>query len=102
MTTITAKRLEITVESLLVRRVEQLLIECGVKVFTVLEGKEARWLSGAAFEDASGDAVQPSVIIAVAGADAADTAVRRLAQFFQRYPGMIYVSDVQVLRGERF
>jgi hypothetical protein len=102
MPTITAKRLEITVESLLVRRVEQLLIASGVKVFTVLEGKEARWLSGSAFEDASGDAVQPSVIVAVTGAEAADAAVGRLAQFFERYPGMIYVSDVQVLRGERF
>ncbi len=102
MATVTAKRLEITVELLLARRVEQLLLDAGVKVFTVLEGKEARWLSGAAFEDAAGDAVQPAVIVAVAATEAAEAAVERLSAFFRRYPGMIYVSDVQVLRGERF
>jgi nitrogen regulatory protein PII len=98
----TRTRLEIIVEAPILRRVEQVLSEAGVHVFTVLEGREGRGLAGRWEDAAVADALDQRLIIAVAPQPAAEAAMAALAKLFERYPGVVFASEVQVLRAERF
>lgn len=98
MQTHTRKKLEIIVEAAALKRAEQILIESGVHVFTVLDGREGRGLSGR-WED---PALEQRLIVAVAAADVAEKVAARLVELFERYPGVLFASDVEVLRAERF
>lgn len=102
MQTHTRKKLELIVEAAILKRTEQILVECGVHVFTVIDGREGRGLAGR-WDDANvADALSQRMIVAVTTAEAAEKVFARMAELFQRYPGVIYASDVEVLRAERF
>jgi nitrogen regulatory protein PII len=98
----TRTRMEIIVEAPLLRRVEELLSEAGVHVFTVVEGREGRGLAGRWQDAAVADALDQRLIVAVAPQTVAAQAVAALARLFERYPGVVLLSEVQVLRAERF
>ena len=53
-----------------------------------------------AFDDAAG--VLDCVVGTRGGAEACDAALEWLADYFKTYPGVAAVSDVAVMRGERF
>lgn len=102
MQTTGRKKLEVIIEATVLRRVEQLLHEAGVRGWTVLPSIEGHGSGG---DWSSGDFTpgqERRMIVAVAGADVAAQALDRLAGFFADYPGIVFVSDVQVLRPERF
>lgn len=98
MQTHARKKLEIIVEAAALKRAEQILIEAGVHVFTVLVGYESRGLSDR-WED---PALEQRLIVAVTTADIAERVAERLVDLFKRYPGVLFTSDVEVLRAERF
>lgn len=102
MQTTRRKKLEIIVEAPVLRRVEGILAEAGVRGWTVLPSLEGH---GAGGDWSSGDFTpgqEKRLVLAVASAETADRALERLAAFFNDYPGIVVVSDVEVVRGERF
>lgn len=102
MQTYRRRKLEIIVESAILKRTEAVLTECGVHVFTVLDGREGRGLAGRWEDENVADALEQRMIVAVTTAEAAEKVFIRMAEIFARYPGVIYASDVDVLRAERF
>lgn len=102
MQTTTRKKLEIIVEASVVRRVESLLDEAGVRGWTVLPSLEGHGSRGDWNSSDFTPGEERRLILAVAAADVAERMLERLAGFFSDYPGIVFISDVQVLRSERF
>lgn len=102
MQTHARKKLEILVESPILKRVEEILDACGVHVFSVFDGREGRGLSGRWTDASIADALDQRLVWAVTTAEIADTVVARLTALFARYPGVVVISDVTILRAERF
>lgn len=100
MQTFVRKKLEIIVEAPHLKRVEQLLDGAGVRVYTVFDGREGKGLATGWTEDA--EPHDQRLIVAICSADAAEAVFQGLSTLFQRYPGVVYASDVEVLRAERF
>jgi hypothetical protein len=96
------KKLEILVEGPILKKVEEILEACGVHVFSVFDGREGRGLSGRWTDQSVADALDQRLVWAIMAEDVAEAVVARLAALFQRYPGVVVVSDVSVLRAERF
>jgi nitrogen regulatory protein PII len=102
LNTTARKKLEIIVEAPTLRRVETFLDEAGVRGWTVLSslkghGDGGDWTSG---DFTPGQ--EKRVILTVLSAEAADRVLERLGRFFEDYPGIVVITDVQVLRGDRF
>ena len=102
MQTTPRKKLEIIVEAPVLRRVEAFLEEAGVRGWTVLpslkgHGEHGDWTAG---DFTPGQ--EKRVILTVLSAEAADRVLERLGRFFEDYPGIVVITDVQVLRGDRF
>jgi nitrogen regulatory protein PII len=96
------KKLEIIVEAPTLRRIETFLEEAGVRGWTVLPSLKGHGSGG---EWTSGDFTpgqEKRLIIAVLASEMADAVLERLGPFFEDYPGIVVVTDVQVLRAERF
>ncbi|MBW0152604.1 P-II family nitrogen regulator [Phenylobacterium sp.] len=96
------KKLEIIVEAPVLRRVETFLAEAGVRGWTVLPslagaGDSGEWRSG---DFTPGQ--EKRLIFALVTTEVADRVLARLADFFADYPGVVAVSDVEVMRGEKF
>lgn len=96
------KKLEIIVEAPVLRRVEGFLSEAGVRGWTVLPslagaGDSGEWRSG---DFTPGQ--EKRLILALVSGEVAEKVLERLADFFADYPGVVAVSDVEVLRGEKF
>ncbi|MBA4795347.1 P-II family nitrogen regulator [Phenylobacterium sp.] len=96
------KKLEIVIEAPVLRRVEAFLSEAGVRGWTVLPslagaGDSGEWRSG---DFTPGQ--EKRLILALVSSEAAEKVLARLADFFADYPGVVAVSDVEVLRGEKF
>jgi nitrogen regulatory protein PII len=97
-----AKKIIAIVEAPHLKRLTELLRECGVTGFTVIEGREGSGLTG---DWTSADllaAAEMKVVHSVMKPDTAEKVFERADAFFKRYPGIIYGYDVEVLRGERF
>lgn len=101
MNTHRRKKLELLIEGALQTRAEAILKEVGVQVFTVLDGRESRGIH-AWSDDGVMDGLDHRYIVAVTTEACAAQAFERFAVLFQRYPGVIFSSDVEVLRGEKF
>lgn len=96
------KKLEILVEAPILKRVEEILEACGVHVFSVFDGREGRGLSGRWTDQSVADALDQRLVLAVTTDEVAEKVFERLALLFQRYPGVILASDVEVMRADRF
>jgi len=102
MQTTKRKKLEIIVEVLVLRRVEGFLVEAGVRGWTVLPSLAGASASG---EWRSGDFVpgqEKCLIMAIATEDVAACALDKLSAFFADYPGVVCISEVEVIRSDRF
>ncbi len=102
MNTTARTKLEIVVEAPVLRRVEELLAEAGVRGFSVFAGLEGAGDGGGWRREGLSGAQDKRLIWTIMSADTAERVLERLAEFFQDYPGVVCVSDVRVLRGERF
>jgi PII-like signaling protein len=96
------KKLEITVEGAILRRVEELLVTAGVKGHTVLHGAGGRGEGGRWSEDLLTRAEQKVLIYAITSAERADKVLEALREIFATWPGIVAVTDVEVMRAERF
>lgn len=95
------KKLDVFIEAHALQRLEAMLGETGFKGWSVFAGVEGSGAHGAWRQTgvAEGGAC---LVIAIGGEDAADAALEWLRDYFTIYPGVVSVSDVSVMRGERF
>lgn len=102
MQLVTRKKLEIFVEAHALARVEAMLNEVGVKGWSVFDGVEGAGSGGTWRQSAVEGGGDMHLIIAVTNEPAAQRALEWLKQYFSTYRGVVTVTDVQVLRPERF
>jgi PII-like signaling protein len=96
------KKLEITVEGAILRRVEELLLKAEVKGHTVLQGAGGRGEGGSWREDLLTRAEQKVLIYAITTDAKMHKVLDGLNELFATWPGIVVVSDVEVMRAERF
>ena len=102
MTRATRRKLEIIIEAPMVGQVERILADEGVRGWSVFAGVEGRGVTGEWRADGFSGAEEMRLVIALAGDDAAERVLTRLAAFLDEYPGIVCDSEVRVLRAERF
>jgi PII-like signaling protein len=102
MDLIARKKLEITVEAAIQRRVEDLLVKHGVKGHTVLHGAGGRGEGGTWREDLLTRAQQKVLIYAITTDAAAEKVLEELKTLFATWPGIVALSEVSVMRADRF
>ena len=96
------KKLIAIVETPHLKRLIDLLRQCGVTGFTVIEGREGSGLGGDWTREDVLDATEMKIVLSVMKPETAEKVVEQAEPFFARYPGIIYAHDVEVVRGERF
>lgn len=102
MQTSQRKKLEVIVEAAVLRRVETFLGEAGVRGWTVLPSLEGSGTGGEWHSAGFMPGQEKRLIFAVVSAEVATAALEKLEIFFADYPGIVCVSDVEVMRGDRF
>lgn len=95
------KRLDIFVEEHALEQVQQILSNSGFKGWSVFEGFQGSGTRGAWHQTGVGEG-RSCVIVAIGSEAACDSMLAWLAQYFSSYPGVVAVSDVNVMRQERF
>ena len=96
------KKLEIIVEPAILPRIEELLVKAGAKGYTILEGSKGYGAQGAWWEDSLSHADGMVLVNAILTPDAADAVLTNLLPLFESWRGVATISDVQVLRPDRF
>ncbi len=96
------KKLEIIAESTVLPRIEQLLREVGAKGYTVVQGAKGFGAHGTWFDDTLTQADRMLLVEVILTAEAADEMLGKLVPLFETWRGVAAVSDVQVLRPDRF
>ncbi|MBL8558386.1 MAG: DUF190 domain-containing protein [Hyphomonadaceae bacterium] len=101
MDLVARKKLDIFIEGHALARLEAELGRAGFKGWSVFAGIEGAGAHGAWRQTgiAEGDA---RLVIAIGAAEAADAVLAWLEAYFREYPGVVAVSDVGVMRGDRF
>ncbi|MCC5994873.1 MAG: DUF190 domain-containing protein [Oceanicaulis sp.] len=102
MTRPVRKKVIAIVESAHLRRLIDLMQGCGATGLTVIDGREGYGVSGDWSRDGVFEAVEMKIVHTVVTAETAEKVFEKAAVFFERYPGIIYAHDVEVVRGERF
>lgn len=95
-------RLEVIVEAPLVRRVEAVLAEAGVKGWSVFDGASGSGRHGEWRSEGLHPADRKSLVIALTSRERAEAVLERLRALFTDYPGVAALSEVEVMRAERF
>jgi hypothetical protein len=100
--TVTRKRLEIVVDSPLVPRIAELIEAAGISGWsqTYVDaggGRSGRWQTG----ELTGAAAK-SIIITIASEASAARLIDQLAPILDSYRLLLTISEVSVVRGERF
>lgn len=95
------KKLDIFIEKHALHHVEAMLAEAGFKGWSVFLGMEGAGAHGAWRQTGVADS-EACLVIAIGGDAATGSALDWLSDYFQTYPGVASVSDVSVMRGDRF
>ena len=101
MELIIRKRLDIFIEAHALGRLETMLGEAGFKGWSVFAGIEGTGVSGSWRQMGIGES-EAKLVIAIGSTDAAKAALLWLKTYFSSYPGVVALSDVEVMRSERF
>ena len=96
------KKIEIIIEAPLVDQVTDALNDLGAKGYTVLPSAGGRGFEGQWREGQITSAQHMMVVIAIVDPETAERALDRLFPVVERYEGIIYTADVDVLRADRF
>ncbi len=94
-------KLEIFVEAHALDDVEQMLARVGFKGCSVFEGVEGSGSHGA-WRQTGVDEAGMRLIITIGSEASSQAAPTWLEDYFRSYPGVVAMSDVKVLRAERF
>jgi|GEM_PF-1029314 len=101
MALVTRTKLEIFVEAHALPEVEQMLGDAGFKGCSVFAGVEGAGAHGP-WRQTGVDEAGIRLIVAIGSDASAQTALTWLEVYFQSYPGVVALSEVSVLRAERF
>lgn len=102
MLTVTRKRLDILADAPLVPRIVAALDAAGIGGHTILPALGGSGRSGAWSEDRLSGAATKRVVMAITGAAEADALVEALAPLLDSHRLLLTISDVAVVRGDRF
>lgn len=97
----TRAKLEIFVEAHSVGEIERMLKRVGFKGCSVFTGVEGAGSLGA-WRQTGVDEAGMRLIVTIGAEAAAVAALAWLESYFATYPGVVAVSDVKVLRADRF
>lgn len=95
------KKLEIFVEAHALAGVETMLRDVGFKGWSVFASAEGAGSHGP-WRQTGVDERGLCLVIAIGAQEPCDAALSWLQVYFETYPGIVAVSDVLVMRGERF
>jgi hypothetical protein len=95
------RKLDIFIERHALNELETILGEAGFKGWSVFHGVEGSGAHGAWRQTGIGDSAA-CLVIAIGSDEASRSALDWLSDYFATYPGVVAVSDVEVMRGERF
>lgn len=103
MKTYQAKRVEITIEGVMERRLTDALDQAGVRGYTVLpvkggSGQSGQWSREGEISRAAGMVVVACIVLP----ERLDALLELASGLLQRHIGVISVSDCEVLRPQRF
>lgn len=96
------KKLEVIVEMHSVSAVEEALAQCGAKGWSVFSGTQGAGEAGRWRQSGISATFEMCMIIAVVEEAVCSSVLERLATYFEEYPGIVAVSDVMVIRGNKF
>lgn len=102
MQLVTRKKLEIFLEAHALPRVEAMLKEVGAKGWSVFNGVEGAGAGGSWRQSPVEGGGDMHLVVTVVSAVACDRALEWLKTYFSTYRGLVAVSDVEVLRPDRF
>jgi len=96
------KKLELIVDRPHLRQFIEVLEEVGVRGYTVFESASGKGSRGAWVPDRLTEASDRVQVVAVSDEALVTAAIEALGRLFDDLPGVAFISDVAVLRPERF
>jgi hypothetical protein len=102
VSTTLCKRLELTIARPHLPTFSKLFETAGVTGWTAVKSVGGTGTSGTWREDQLTGADEHVVVMALMDDTAAEAVLEEISILFQRYPGVVSVSDARVLRPERF
>lgn len=102
MKTFTRKRVEILVDTPLAPRLIQAAADCGIAGYTLIPVQSGAGRGGAWRDDHVSGASAKTIFLTIASTEKADKFVEMLAPHLSDYGMLLTLSDVEVVRGERF
>ena len=100
--TVTRKRIEVLIDRPLAVRLVQAAAEAGVSGYTLIPVQSGSGRHGAWRNDPVSGAEAKTIFLTIASEAKAERLVELLAPYLDTYGMLLTVSDVQVIRGERF
>lgn len=103
VTTFSRKKIEVLVDTPLLRRIQQLAADAGVSGYTLQrtvggEGGQGRWRT----EEVTGGAGSKLLFATIVDEEEAECFLTALEPLLTEYGLLVTVSSVEVIRGERF
>ncbi|HXH52683.1 MAG TPA: hypothetical protein VNH53_04540 [Sphingomicrobium sp.] len=100
--TFTRKRVEILIDAPLAQRLIQAAADVGIAGYTLIPVQSGAGHSGTWRDDQVSGATTKMIFLTIASQDKAEKFVDLLAPRLSEYSMLLTLSDVEVVRGERF
>lgn len=102
MQTVTRKKIEILADGPLMPRVVAVLAQAGIQGHTILPALSGSGRTGQWSEERLTGAETKQLLWAVASADHSDALVEAMAPLLTSHGLLLTITDIQVVRGDRF
>ena len=96
------KKIEIVVEAARVQKILAMLEAEGAKGYTIIPQVSGKGHRGIRDEAHVSDVFRNVLIIVIAAEDVAERIIQNAQPLLENYAGIIYVTDIQVVRDEHF
>jgi hypothetical protein len=96
------KKLELIVPEAIVPRMVELIQKNGARGYTILETRGGMGLNAVWDDEEPAPGLASSLILVITNAEKAERLMEACLPYVRKYGGIIYSSDVAVLRPERF
>lgn len=100
--TFTRKRVEILIDSPLAARLIQAASEVGIAGYTLIPVQSGAGRGGTWHDDHVSGAISKTIFLTIASEEKAAAFVDKVAPHLSDYGMLLTLSDVEVVRGERF
>lgn len=100
--TFTRKRVEILIDTPLAPRLIQAASDCGIAGYTLIPVQSGAGRGGTWHDDHISGATAKTIFLTIASKEKANRFIDMLAPYLTDYGMLLTLSDVEVVRGERF